>query len=158
MANTRALARGHIRIEVRDAHTGVLLHTQHVHNLLTEAGASLIRDALAGVAGAALTYIAYGTGTTPPTRADTTLEVEEERDTLTALTVTDPGKLVCEHYLDTTAANGHTLTEIGLYGGATASSTPDSGSLYSRAILSTPIIKTSDIACTVWWELTWEGR
>ena len=142
----RALA--NVTIEVRDVTTGALLSRELQHNLVVTAGRNLIRDLLKGDSSATLTHFAVGTSAAAVTAADTALGTEVFRDTLTQKTA-DAAKLVCKYYLATGSANGDTLREAGLLTAASG------GTLYARVTLASPIVKTSSIAVTFTWELTW---
>lgn len=141
-------ARANVTIEVRDAVTGALLSRARQHNLVVTAGRNLIRDLLKGDSAATLTHFALGTGSTAVTAADTTLQTEVFRDTLTQKTAS-AAQLTCTYYLATGSANGNTLREAGLL---TASS---GGTLYARVVLASAIAKTASISVTFTWDLTW---
>lgn len=138
--------KGVLTIEVRDAATGALLRTETVSNLTVLAGRNLLRDFLAGDAVTGLTHFAVGLGTTAADAADTTLETEEFRDVTTQF-VDDAGKLTVKFYLPSGAANGHTLTEAGIFTAAVA------GTMYNRAVHA-GIAKTVNIALIYSWDLT----
>lgn len=137
---------GTLTILVNDVLTGKLLGRQVLKNLTVLAGRNLIRDFLYGDAVTGLTHFAVGLGTTAPVAGDTTLETEEFRDTITTLTK-DAAKLTVTYYLTSASANGHTLTEAGVFTAAV------DGTMYSRAVYS-GIAKTASIAVTYSWDLT----
>ena len=139
--------RVNVTIDVQDAITGVLLHRQRVHNLVVTAGRNLLRDFLNGDAVTGLTHFAVGTDATAAAATDTTLGAEVFRDALTAK-VEDTAKLTCRYYLASGDANGDTLAEAGLLTAAVA------GTMYARVVLASTIAKTTSIAVTFTWELT----
>lgn len=141
-------ARANVTIEVHDAVTGALLSRERQHNLVVSAGRNLIRDLLNGTSSAALTHFALGSGSTAVAATDVALQTEVFRDALTQKTP-DAAKLTCKYYLATGSANGHTLREAGLLTAAAL------GTLYARVALASPVVKTSSIAVTFTWELTW---
>jgi hypothetical protein len=141
-------ARGILVCHVHDAHSGRVIARIAQRNLIVTAGKDLIRDLVSGLAVDPLSHFAIGIGSTPPALADTTLEDEVYRDAITAI-VRTPGLAVVRYYLTSGSANGNTIAEAGLF------TDPAAGTLYARAILSTPIVKTSAIAVTFAWSLTW---
>lgn len=152
------IPRVNVLIEVHDAATGRLLRSEERHNLVTLRGRNLIRDLLYWISAgddprpSGINYFALGTGTVQPQAGDTALQTEVFRDTFTQRVKSD-GQTVYKYYLASTAANGYTLTEAGLFGdGATA--TAGSGALYARVTFP-GIVKTSAIAVTFAWTLTW---
>lgn len=154
----RLVPRVNLRLDVRSATDGRLLARHETHNLVTTAGRNLIRDLLHWASAAddprpsGLTYFAVGTGSTAPAAGDVQLGAEVARDVFTQRTKAT-GQLEIKFYLASTQANGSTLREAGLFGnGATAAA--NSGSLYARA-LHDAIAKTSAIAITYTWTLTW---
>lgn len=81
-------------------------------------------------------YVGFGTGTTPPTLSDTSLQAQvirkarqEYSETVDTLTISG--------FLDTGDANGSTIGEIGTF---LASS---GGNVLDRFVLNTPLAKTS---------------
>ena len=144
--------RANLFIEIHDAETGTLLRRVETHNLVVTAGLNLIRDLLRGAAGVTgLNYFAYGTGTTAAAAGNTTLQTEVGRDNYTQTSIVD-GKLTIKYYLASTAGNGNTISEAGLFGnGATA--TANSGTLFARAVFAGEA-KTSAQAWTFTWEVT----
>lgn len=134
-----------VRIDVLDASSGRTLYTEERHNLVVKAGRNLIRDFLNGLAPAALSHFAIGTGTTAPTQNDTTLQTEIFRDAVTKRVPTD-GKLQVKYFLASTAGNGNSLSEAGLLNAASG------GTLFAR-VTYTPIAKTSSIAIVYTWDV-----
>ncbi|MBT9134884.1 MAG: hypothetical protein DDT38_01626 [Firmicutes bacterium] len=147
-----------VEIEVRDSATGALIRRETRHNLVTMTGRNLIRDLLHwtdapdGLRRSGLNFMALGTGAVAPVAANTALQTEVFRSTITQRIRTD-GQTVYRLFLGSASANGHTLTEAGLFGD-TATITAGSGILYARVTFA-GIVKTSAIAVTFAWTLTW---
>lgn len=126
-----------------------------VSNLVVDAGRNLIRDLMAGKETKGIQYIAIGTGSTTPAPTDTKLESEVYRDTITRLLYSN-GVLTVHYYLDAESANGYNLTEAGLFGGSTATSSKNTGILYSRVTF--PVIqKNNSLSVLFVWDLIWEA-
>ncbi len=128
---------------------GRLVRRERRHNLVTTAGLNLLRDRLSG-SGDALSHFAVGMGSTPVALGDTALDTEVFRDTFTQ-TVPGSTQLVYRYYLGPSSANGNTLAEAGLLNAAAA------GDLYARIVLGSTIVKTSAIAVTFGWTLSWSN-
>lgn len=134
-----------VRIDVLDAQTGKVLYTEEYHNLVVKAGRNMVRDFLNGLAPAALSHFAIGTGTTAVNQNDTALQTEVFRDTITKRTPTD-GKLQVKYFLASTAANGSSLAEAGILNAASG------GTLFAR-VTHTAIAKTSSVAVVYTWDI-----
>lgn len=123
-------------------------------NRVVLAGRNRLRDLLAGDAvAAAISHVGLGTGTTPVADTDTVLGNEVYRDVPTQLLRTD-GKLTVKLYVPSTAANGYTLSEAGLWIGGT--SALGSGLLFARVVFAGEV-KTSAQAWTVTWEVNFNA-
>jgi hypothetical protein len=142
------LARVNVTADTWDVATGQHLGRQQVHNLVVGSGLNLIRDLMYGDAVAGPSHFAVGTSSTAVTPGDTTLGAEVAREALTTR-AKGAGKLTVKYYLGSTTANGSTLTEAGLFNAAAA------GTMYCRVVLGEPIPKTTAIAVTFTWDLTW---
>jgi len=142
-----------VDIVIWDVGKKQILRTEKVGNLAVLSGRNLLRDFLYGDAVSGLGRFALGTDGTAPTANDTALGTEVFRDQFTKVTK-ESGKLTAQYYLSSTSANGNTLQEAGAFANG-ATDTPGSGTLYARVTF-TPIAKTSSIAVTFTWELTWE--
>lgn len=134
-------------VEVRDAE-GRLLSRERGHNLVPTAGRNLLRNFLNGDAPAGITHFGIGTGSTAVSNNDTALGTEVLREVVTSKTKTDL-KLTVKYYLAVGSGNGNTIREAGLFNAAAA------GTMYARYVLTSSIVKTSSIAVTFTWELTW---
>jgi len=126
--------KGHFIITIRDELTGHVKRQSEYDNLVVTVGLSMIADRLEGGANDCdITYGAVGTGTTAPAASDTTLETELARKAVS--TIASSGAAVeIRLFFGAAEANG-VLTEIGYFGEA-ASATPDSGTLFNRAVIS----------------------
>lgn len=118
------------------------------HNLVTAAGLNLLRDRLRGVTLVdPLTHFAVGTSNTAASSGQTALVAEVFRDVYTQVTL-GTANIVIRYYLGPNDANGVTLNEAGLLNAASG------GTLYARRVLTTPIVKTIDVAATFEWTLS----
>jgi hypothetical protein len=106
-----------------------------IKNLITDGALNLIRDALDGtVTDLTLKYLALGTddGTTLPlANTNTKLGAEAFRKAFTKQAVQGTGVLESTVYIAPTEANVN-IREIGIFAGANATTTADSGILVSR--------------------------
>lgn len=147
---TRADSAAHVgvnlTIDVQDASTGELLHRDELHNLVTLAGRNLVRDLLNEATDGGLTHLGVGSGDVAVAASDTALVAELLRDLFTKRTPGD-GALTLTYFLGSTAANGSTLQEAGLFTAATA------GTLFARAVHE-PIAKSASITVTYTWQVT----
>jgi hypothetical protein len=100
---------------------------------MTTAGENLVRDAGKGLATFVVSYIAVGTGTTPPTASDTQLVSEVGRYATTVSNGTNQGEAIYSVTLQTTDQAGVTIQEVGFFGG-TATSTANTGTLLGRVL------------------------
>ncbi len=101
-------------------------------NLITTAGLYLAGDLLIDTGAVGLTYFAIGTSDTAPNAADTTLTTEVKR-----MAISSRSRAAAVVTLSTfmVAANcTYAIEEVGIFGDA-ASATPDSGTLFSHALL-----------------------
>lgn len=116
-----------------------------VHNLITVQGKGLAASRLIGIASPAVGWLAIGTGVNVATVVDTILVTEIFRDVLTSSVSTASGIATLTYYLNTSSANGSTLSEIGLFNAVS------SGTMYARALLNPTIVKNSSKAVTFTW-------
>lgn len=141
-----------------DGNEPILIDSTQRHNLVTLAGRNLIRDLLYWNSTAdnprpfGLNYFSAGTSTAAFAASSTALGTEVFRDSFTQRTKTD-GQTVYKYYLTSNDANGNTLTEAGLHGNS-SSTGANTGELYAGALY-TAIAKTTSIAITYSWTLTW---
>jgi len=138
------------RIYLRDAKTNELVQYEEGQNLVTTAGLQWVLDRMAGPTGEiynAMSYLAVGdkVGPTAAALTDVALEQELARTPNTYSRAATTGTF--SGFFNVAEANG-TITEVGFFGGYT-SETADSGTLFNRKVLSTPITKTVDYTLTI---------
>jgi len=103
-------------------------------NLVVTVGKEMIAKRLAGDGNDCnITYVAVGTDNTAPDPSDTTLGAELARKAVTSISRSGTS-VVVRGFFGASEANG-TLAELGLFG-ESASATPDSGTLFNRALIS----------------------
>ena len=117
-AQDAARARGHCLFEGK------------VRNLIVSAGKELVGDFLIDQETTGLAWHAIGTGSTTPSVSDTQLQTEVKRKQWT--TRDRSGNVLTLSVFYTSAECTYNLQEAGAFGGAGASSTPNSGTLFSR--------------------------
>ncbi len=155
---------GTLTIHVRDGKTGHVLRTIVKENTITYNAGDVVRALLAqratdnAAAELALGSMRFGTSTTTPTRNDTNLgsEVAGTREQLQDVNKVDgiSGEISLQATLDTTEANGNTLTEAGLFTTGTAWANDVGGTTYMFARqIHSPIAKTSSISLDYNWKL-----
>ena len=89
-------------------------------NLITYSAAKMSAHALMGETAFRVKYLGVGTGTTAPSRSDTSLQTESHREEITAFSFptvdgSEIGQVEFTVFLDfDSPANGSTLTEAGL--------------------------------------------
>lgn len=109
------------------------------HNLITDAGLNMFRDALkGGITDMQIKYVALGNDATAPANADTQLVAEQFRKVVTSANV-DPvtaGKLYTELYVADTEGNAFKCEEIGWFAGVGATATVNTGICIARILYS----------------------
>ena len=140
-----SLAMGvNVTVEVHDAATGALVHSEQVHNLVTRVGMNAVRDALNGSQNSiGITHVAVGTGSAVPSEAHTGLGTEVNRGTTSQRIVTD-GSLTIQRFLGSQDVNGQTLVEAGLFIGTL---------MFARATFN-PLTKSAAATVTLTWTIT----
>jgi hypothetical protein len=124
---------------------GEVVSVDCYENVFCNPGRYSILDRMAGLNEGHLLYLALGNGTAEPSITDTKLANETFRKLIT--TKARDGLFVrTSTYLATDEANG-THTEIGLFGGSNATSTKDSGALFTHASIN--ISKASNESLTI---------
>ncbi|MEM4975704.1 MAG: hypothetical protein QXT64_00090 [Desulfurococcaceae archaeon] len=114
-------------------------------NMIVDAGIAHIAGLIGGVAATPFTYIAVGTGTTPPSPSDTALQNEVMRvpATITMLTTTSPNDTV--HYdavFNITAS--YSLAEAGIF------DAPSGGTMLARRTYTAISVGGGDVLKVVW--------
>lgn len=82
------------------------------------------------------TYVAVGTSSTAPTTADTQLGAESFRKAVTTYTNGATGEVLISMYMAPSDDVGDNIQEVGFFGGASASSLPNSGVLIAHGLYS----------------------
>ena len=125
---------GYFEIVTRDKNSGTI-RSEIIPNRIMDAALNAMADILDGVApDIEIKYLAVGTGNTPVTDTDATLDTEIFRTQPTV----DPARVstgVIETtfmLLDSEAVGD--LKEIGIFAGAAASATVDTGTLIARVL------------------------
>jgi len=139
-----------LRIYLRDAQTGELVQYYEGQNLVTTVGLQWVMDRIGGASGnnyLPMSYLAVGNqvGPTAAALTDVALEAELERVPCTYSRAATVGTF--SGFFNIAEANG-TITEVGYFGG-NASDTADSGTLFNRKVLATPITKTTSYTLTI---------
>lgn len=101
---------------------------------ITNAGVNLLRNANSGADNPLITYVALGTSSTTPAATDTQLGAEVFRKAVTSYTNGTTGEILVTGYFSATDAVGINITEIGFFGGITASSAANSGVLIAHGL------------------------
>jgi len=114
-------------------------------NRVVNSGLGMIAQRLAGEGNTCeITYGAVGTDSTPPAAADTSLGAELARKLLTTRS-RDGNKVNFSVFFSTGEANGD-LKEFAVFGDG-ASGTPDSGTMFNRALIN--VTKTDTYTMTI---------
>jgi hypothetical protein len=139
-------------ITVTDAKTGNVIEEIRTHNLVVTAGRNLLRDLIYGDTVTGMTHFGLGIGTQPISAARTSLainsDIEVFRDVWTTRAKPADATVGFTYYLDSSSANGNTLTAAAMFSQASG------GTMYA-IVNFTPIVKTSSISVTFAWSLTW---
>ncbi len=130
------------------------VETYYYHNLKTNAYLNLLRDAATGaVSDVKVKYMAWGTDTTSPSSSDTKLGGEAGRKQVTRTVNNSTGVCTVTTVINSIEANGVAIGEFGLYAGAGASSSKDSGVLVARVVWTPPHTKNELESIQVDWQL-----
>jgi hypothetical protein len=134
---------GHGLIEVHDAATGELLHSQRYTNVITNyARTQIIRSFRGNGLPITVTHIGIGTSGTAPLATDTALGNEVYRAVPTSQVDYSPTELGFKLFVSASQANGSTLREIGLFDASSG------GNMMARSTSFTPIAKNASITVT----------
>lgn len=126
---------GRFDIDIINAATGAVVGQIHIKNQLTEINRTVRARMLMGdfngpLDALAVKYFAFGTDGTAATAAQTKLGAEQFRKQLTQKSE-NGGTVTTAVSLQTNEAN-FVIREIGVFGGADASGTADSGTMLAR--------------------------
>ena len=141
----RIRVRENVLVEIRDHRTGRVRRLRR-SNLVVTAGLNLLRDLLDQTQGP-VTHFAVGTSSTAASAGQTALVAEVYRNVVSQRDKPANGQIVHRCFIPTTAANGSTLKEAGLFNDAIA------GTMFTRFVMS-DIAKTSSISVTITWTHT----
>jgi len=145
LATGCVIVKENVLTEVRDALTNRLLRAIATENLVVDAGLNQLRDLL-DATNTSITYFAVGTSSTAPANGQTALVAEVYRNTVTQR-VKASAAMTQRCFVASTAANGNTLREAGLFNASAA------GTMFSR-VTHDDIIKTISITVTHAWTHT----
>ena len=133
MINEKTLWDGTFEIRIKDKRTGEI-KTEKVHNRLMNASLQELVKPLTGVAAnLEIKYLALGTGSTAVTDNDAALATEIFRVADTSLSANATGQVTSEFVVLDSEATGN-ITEIGIFGGSSATLTANVGILISRIL------------------------
>jgi hypothetical protein len=104
----------------------------------TDAGRNLFRDAAKGAATPTIKYFALGTGNSAPSSAQTKLDAESFRKTVTSFANGATGELLINVYVAPTDAVGLNIAEVAVFGGTSATIAANSGVMLGRGLYSHP--------------------
>ena len=149
MSSERIKFNNKVTITLRDKKSNIVKQ-QIYKNLVTIIGFRLLLDMLGCSGETGISYGAVGTDDTAAVESDITLGTESDRNQNVYTRSQSTGTYSV--FFNTGDANG-TLKEIGFFGN-NASDTTDSGTLFNRIILDTPITKTTDYTLTLDLDIT----
>lgn len=122
---------------------------RETHNLIVEAGKKVVVQRIKGASPAEFTYIALGSGTTPPSPTDTALQTELTTDGLqravaSSITWDTNFKITYTHTFTYTGTTAQNVSETGIFNASTG------GNMLARAVFSTVSLNTNDTIKIVW--------
>lgn len=130
-------------VEVHDAATGELLHSEAYTNVVTDYTRAQLMQSFKGiVADVGVTHVAVGSDGTAATSADTALGNEVIRQLPTSVVDYSTTEIGWKLFLSASVGNGTTFREIGLFNAASG------GDMMARSVSFTPIAKNSSITIT----------
>jgi hypothetical protein len=142
--------KGHVKVQVINQ-DGSVANDYEFDNMIVTTGNNLLRDFLKGDSLSGIKYLALGTGATAPAATDTQLETEVYRVIPTDTSLED--NILHLYFFISSAATNGTYTELGLFAND-ATSTFNTGTLFSRTVPAQAISKTSTQALTIQWDIT----
>jgi hypothetical protein len=133
MINNKTFWDGVFEIKIKDKITGKI-KTEELHNRLMNAALQELVKPLTGTAAnLEIKYLALGTGTTAVTDNDTSLATEIFRTPDTSLSANATGQITSEFIVLSSDATA-TISEIGIFGGTSATLTANVGICISRIL------------------------
>lgn len=142
---------GIFEFQLVDKTTGEELERKLIKNTLTKVNQDIRSQMLMGTYTGGndalqIKYIAIGDDNTPATINDTALGLETFRKQITQITSPSDGTVKSVVSLSANEGN-QTIKEIGIFGGAGATLTPDSGTLLARVVVN--IVKNSNTVLNI---------
>lgn len=134
------VAQENVELEIRSARTGKLLELIRARNIITNNGLNLLGQWHGG-GEPAISDTAIGTDNTTPAATDTALVTEIFRAAVSQRSF-EATQIVTRYFLASTAANGNTLREAGIFN--------PNNIMYSR-VTHTDIAKTASLTVTYSW-------
>lgn len=102
---------------------------------MTNNGHNLLRDGTKGVNNPAITYVAFGSGTSTPTATQTKLDSELFRKAVTSVANgASVGESLINFYVGPSDATGDDFEELAFFGGSSATSAKDTGVMLARGL------------------------
>ena len=102
---------------------------------ITNAGLNLWRDGASGANNPTIKFLAVGTSSNGPQASDTQLGAEVFRKAISTFTNgLNPGELLITCYLGPADAANVNIQEVGIIGGSTATSAPNTGVLIAHGL------------------------
>jgi len=151
---------GDLTVTLYDVNTGRRIRRMQKKNQVVNDGRIVVCDLLVGNSQIEkkISYLAIGTGTTPPQITDNALLAEVHRGYL------NPAiseiyvdyvnyEVIISKLVDAGVATGHTLSEAGLFTFGTGAGTPEPASLLYARQTHPPFEKTATTAVTYDWRL-----
>jgi len=132
---------GRVRLETSD---GQVVEGE---NMVVNGGRDIFASLIADNTGTRPTHIALGTGTTPTTLTDITLENEQGRNAI-ASTSSSSAVVTWKAFYGKSDLNGNTISNAGLFNASSGVT------MLAAFVLASTIAKTSSISITITWTLT----
>lgn len=143
--------KGEYKLIVKE--NGKVIREQIIENTIMRNPCYELADVLSGSIGdLEVKYLAVGDGDTATTNTDTSLDNEVFRTFRGSLTRN--GYVVFSEFNILKAEANTTLKEMGIFVGSSASSSVDTGKLWSRVLINPPLLKTSSIELLVQYTVT----
>lgn len=137
-------------VVIRNADTGEILAENH--NMVVASGRSAILELVAGSISDGVSWLALGTSATSPADSDFKLGAEACRSQLMEKTVSGDSIILSTFFNAGGLGVDSDFKEAGLFGGATASASADTGTMYAHTLVSFDNTTPSNLTAT--WTLT----
>lgn len=137
---------------IKEFHRLFAIREEVFHNIVPNVGLNALAENIVNSSPSAanalkVTYAGLGTGTATPAGGDTALGSEQYRQAISSQTRSG-AVAYSTLFVDNGSGNGNTYTEFGLFAGD-ASATTDSGTMFSRVLISPSFEKTSAKTLTI---------